>query len=135
MKIWCCLCFNQDDDKPGEEGSEDAMKDDGFENEGNSEGGLGNEEVPEDVPRLGLAADGRDRDDNATVSQGMVEAVRSDAHWDEAVNVGSLALLRAPFRTSRRSMGEGSSASAASADENSDHDSHNKRAKVHSDFQ
>lgn len=131
MKIWCCLCFTQDDDEPGEEDSEDAMKDDGFENEGNSEGGLGNEEVPEDVPRLGLAADGRDRDDNARVFQEIVEAMPRD----EVVNFRSLALLRASFRTSRLSTGEGSSASAASADENSDHDSHNKRAKVHSDFQ
>ncbi|KAF3446108.1 hypothetical protein FNV43_RR11287 [Rhamnella rubrinervis] len=131
MKIWCCLCFTQDDE-PGEEDRAEAMKEDGFENEGNSEGSIGNEEEPEDIPRLGLAADGRDRDDNIRLFEGMVQAVRSDVHWDEAV--GALSSLRAAFRTFRRSIGESSSASAASAAENCDHDSHNKRAKVHSDF-
>lgn len=134
MKIWCCLCFTQDDE-PGEEDRAEAMKEKGFENEGNSEGIIGNEEEPEDIPRLGLTADERDGDDNMRLFEGMVQAVRSDVHWDEAVNVGALSSFRAAFRTFRRSVGESSSASAASAVENCDHDSHNKRAKVDSDFQ
>lgn len=136
MKIWCCLCFTQDDEpEEGDRRVEEDMKEGGFENEGNSEGNIGNEEEPEDIPRLGLAADGRERDDNARLFEGMVQAVRSGAHWDEAVNVGALASLRAAFRSSRRSMGESSSASFAAAAEDCDHDSHSKRAKVHSDFQ
>ncbi|KAH7523879.1 hypothetical protein FEM48_Zijuj06G0058800 [Ziziphus jujuba var. spinosa] len=145
MKIWCCLCFNQDDEPEEEEENreeeeeEKDMKEGGFENEGYSEGSIENEEEPEEIPRLGLAAnDGRERDDNndnnVRLFEGMVQAVRSGAHWDEAVNVGALASLRAAFRSSRRSMGESSSASSAATAENCDHDSHNKRAKVHSDF-
>lgn len=128
------------------------MKEVDFENEGNSEGIIGNDEDEEEngdvlIPALGLQpADGGDRDrgdDHLRLFEGMVQAVRvgAGAHWDDSVSVGALASLKASMRTSRRSKGESSSgsasasASAAAASEDCDHDSHHKRAKVHSDFQ
>lgn len=140
MKIWCCLCFTEEDE-PGEEDRVEAtMKEVSFENEGNSEGIIGNDDDNGgDVPAMGLAADGLDRDpdrdDHLRLFEGMVQAVRvgAGAHWDDAVSVSALASLKA--RTSRRSKGESSSASSAAASEECDHDSHHKRAKVHSDFQ
>ncbi|KAH0969763.1 hypothetical protein GBA52_028359 [Prunus armeniaca] len=55
--------------------------------------------------------------------------MRGGAQWDESVCVGALATLRAAIRSPRLSEGESSSASAA---DDGDHDSHHKRAKVHS---
>ncbi|EXB74891.1 F-box/LRR-repeat protein 15 [Morus notabilis] len=123
MKILCCLCFSEEDEPGEEEYSAEAMKEGAFENEGN----IRITEETEDVH-------GRDRDENLRMFEGMVEAVRGGAQWDDSVSVGALASLRASMRTSRRSKGESSSGSSAAASEDCDHDSHHKRAKVHSDF-
>ncbi|BFG18060.1 hypothetical protein CerSpe_043340 [Prunus speciosa] len=133
MKIWCCLCFTQEDE-PEEEDSEaePIMKEGNFENEGNAEGVTGNgEEAEGNVPRLGLASidPGRDGNGHLRMFEGMVQAMRGGAQWDESVCVGALATLRAAIRDPRLSEGESSSASAA---DDGDHDSHHKRAKVHS---
>ncbi|PQP99266.1 F-box/LRR-repeat protein 15 [Prunus yedoensis var. nudiflora] len=133
MKIWCCLCFTQEDE-PEEEDSEAVpiMKEGNIENEGNAERVTGNvEEAEGNVPRLGLASidPGRDGNGHLRMFEGMVQAMRGGAQWDESVCVGALATLRAAIRSPRQSEGESSSASAA---DDGDHDSHHKRAKVHS---
>lgn len=149
MKIWCCLCFSEEDESGGEEDNKaEAMDEVDFENEGNFEVVIGNDGENGDVPGMELAAaggadgldpDGRepDQDDRLRLFEGMVQAVRVGAgvHWDDSISVDALATLKASMRTSRRSKGESSSASSAVASEDCDHDSQHKRAKVHSDFQ
>ncbi|KAF4352566.1 hypothetical protein F8388_014497 [Cannabis sativa] len=157
MKIWCCLCFSEEEEEEEEEelgGEEEdcyyyyykkeAMDEVDFENEGNFEVIVGND------GENGENGDGdeldpteereTEQDEHLKLFEGMVQAVRvgAGAHWDDSVSVGALASLKASMRTSRRSKGESSSTSsssaAAAASEDCDHDSHHKRAKVHSDF-
>ncbi|PON73101.1 F-box domain containing protein [Parasponia andersonii] len=147
MKIWCCLCFSEEDEAGEEDREAKAIMEEeaGFENGGNSEGIFVNDgEKVGDVSAMGLTADERerdgdgdgDRDNHLRLFEGMVQAVRvgAGANWDDAVSFGALASLKASMRTSRRSKGEGSSTSSADASEDCDRDSHYKRAKVHSDF-
>ncbi|KAM4122509.1 hypothetical protein ACB094_01G089000 [Castanea mollissima] len=145
---------DEEDKELGEEGNSEAMREGVFGNEGNPEGRIGNDDDPEaDVERLlGLAAlspqhldcvdDDDDEDDeqlrlfeDAVVAMrgGGVGGVGGGAHWDGAVRAAD----PLPFlgvRTARRFEGESSSASAETAAADHDRDSHNKRAKFHSDF-
>ncbi|KAL5559537.1 hypothetical protein UlMin_035748 [Ulmus minor] len=134
MKIWCCLCFNEEDE-PGEEDRLEAIMKEGDSDNGTDfEVSVGNDEETEEVPHLEVAEDGLERDENRRLFEGMVQAARSGAHWDEVVSVGALATLRASMKIPWRSKGESSSSSSVAVPEDCDHDSHHKRAKVHSDF-
>lgn len=121
MKNWCCLCFSEEEEySEGEEPEEIAMKETGFENEG-SMGFFAGE--AEDATHGG----GGGAREYISLFGSVVEVERGGG--DGATT---------SLRTSRRSKGESSSASSAAAavvSEDCDHDSHHKRAKVHSDFQ
>lgn len=155
MKIWCCLCFTEDDEK------EDrllvsAMKEDSiFVNVGDPEGTVGGvDEDPEEATRLGLALDrphdrnrhhrggdsrNRDESDPLGLFEEMILAMNGGANWEKTAHVGAVtpAWMRL-VGCSRRAEGESTSASAATVDgsiEDSDHDLHHKRAKVYSGLQ
>lgn len=132
MKIWCCLCFNEQEDEVEREGGNrlNLIKgEDIFGNDGLNDNDIGNDEqsVVCSAAPLGLALPGRERDEQFRLFEEMVRAVR----------VGAFA----SWSNTPLSEGESSSAAAVvaaggleSGAEDS-RDFHHKRAKVHSDFE
>lgn len=120
-----------------DEPEEEVMKEEGdLVNKENSEGVvMENNEVAEPrleevaEPRLEVVAGGHD--EHLRMLEGMVHEMRGGTHWDESVCVGALDTLRAAIRTTRWSEGETSSGPLVAV-EDGDHDSHHKRAKLHS---
>lgn len=138
MKIWCCLCFNEEENK-------EVMNDAGRENEGNLEG-VGNEESEE--LNLGLSLGRRE---NVRLFQGIGFELR-DLVEEDRYSVGlppswhfgdswqfdqfASSSRQVSMRGGGGQVGfEGESSSAAATDlerEGCDCDPHHKRAKVHS---
>ncbi|KAI4337187.1 hypothetical protein L6164_015633 [Bauhinia variegata] len=133
MKIWCCLCFNEEDEEEDNHNRPESMREKGI---------FGNQDLPDDTfendedhpvgtaAPLSLAAIDREHDEQLRLFEEMVRAVRvgAFASWS---NTGP--------RTSRRSEGESSSASAnvtpvLDGGAEDSRDSYHKRAKVHSNF-
>lgn len=135
MRIWCCLWFNEEDEEAREgDNRSNSMKEiNFFENYGLPDDAIGNDDDPlvGTDTTLSLAVNGREREDQLRWFDEMARAVSAGGFspWSNT----------AP-RTSRRSDGESSSASAVvaaglgSAAEDS-RDSHHKRAKVLSNFE
>lgn len=136
MRIWCCICFNEEDDEEarGEDNRPNSMREiNFFENDGLLDNTISNEEDPlvGTDTTLSLAVNVREREDQLRWFDEMARAVRMGGFspWSNS----------AP-RTSRRTDGESSSTSTvvaaglgSAADDS--RDSHHKRAKVLSDFE
>ena len=138
MKLWCFLCFNEEDEELRQEGGDyntpkSMTGGDIFGNGGLPDENVGNNEdhVVGSVAPLSPAVTGREREQQLRLFEEMVRAVRvgAIASWSNT----------AP-RTLWRSEGESSSAAAEVADgldgvDEDSRDSHHKRAKVDSDYE
>ncbi|XVE53839.1 hypothetical protein DITRI_Ditri03aG0034200 [Diplodiscus trichospermus] len=134
MRIWCCLCFIDDEEEDNQR--EGNMKEGLLANVDDFEGDIVNDDdhEEEESPSAATAAAAqfaltldrqRQGDETLLLFEEMVTAMRCGGNWDDAV-------WQPPIRCSRPSEGE-TSASASTAVEDCDHhDSNHKRAKVYS---
>ncbi|GLT75982.1 hypothetical protein SLA2020_476690 [Shorea laevis] len=126
MRIWCFSCFFGSDDDC--ETPKEAMKEGAFHNGGDPEGSnMGNDDDCQNAAgQLTLSLDRvAPADDSLRVFEEMITAMRGGANWDDPSWPPS-------FRCLRPGEGESSSSAFAAGTEDGDHDSHHKRAKVHS---
>ncbi|XVF89020.1 hypothetical protein PTKIN_Ptkin19aG0097800 [Pterospermum kingtungense] len=137
MRIWCCLCFI-DDEEEGNQG-EGTMKEGFLRNVDDFEGNIvndgdefeGEEEASANAAaeaQLAITLNGRRQgDESLLLFEEMVTAMRCDGNWDDAVP-----LWRPSFRCSRSSEGETSASASTAAEDCDHHDLQHKRAKVYS---
>lgn len=134
MRIWCCLCFSDDEEDDNQR--KGSMKEGFLENVDDLEGNIVNDddddrEEEEEATATAAAQLAlnlnrqKQGDETLLLFEEMVTAMRCGGNWDGAT-------WRPLIRCSRPSEGE-TSASASIAVEGCDHhDSHHKRAKVYS---
>ena len=137
MRIWCCLCFIDDEEDKQREGT---MKEGFLANVDDFEGNIVNDNDDHEEEEASATAAAaatqfaltlnrqRQGDERLILFEEMVTAMGCGGNWVDAV-------WRPSIRCSRPSEGE-TSASVSTAVEDCDHHySHHKRAKVYSGFQ
>ncbi|XVF35268.1 hypothetical protein REPUB_Repub18cG0131000 [Reevesia pubescens] len=138
MRIWCCLCFI--DDEEGDNQREGTMKEGFLENVDDFEGNIVNvddhEEEEGEAP-ASVTVDGRQfsfslnnqrPEETFMFFQQMVTTMRCSGNWDDAKCRPSIGC------SSRPSQSETSASTSAAVEDCDHHDSHHKRAKVYTGF-
>ncbi|GMI94966.1 SLOW MOTION [Hibiscus trionum] len=143
MRIWCCLCFI--DDEEDDNRREGTMEEGFFANVDGFEGNVVNDEDDDDYREereneeekeapsvVASAAEDqfsltlnrrRQSEETSLLFEEMVSAMRSGGNWDDAT-----------WRPLNRCEGEASASTSTAAEDCDNHDSYHKRAKVYSGF-